>query len=141
MNITELRTEYHKHICEEIIRIQKSKNGEEYPNFADVGSTHSKKVAWGILSRINYTQNYEKLKGGQTAGRSFEVMTREFIQKSFTLLRHLRPGSWHYSTNNTDISNFDQYEHLAHIDRSYSKKSGHLALHWVAIILWAQILL
>ncbi|MCX6049824.1 MAG: restriction endonuclease [Chloroflexi bacterium] len=122
MNITELRNEYHKAICEGIIRIQKSKSGEEYPNFADVGSSHSKKVAWGILSRISYTQNYERLKGGQTAGRSFEVTTREFIQESFMLLQHLRPGNWLYSTNNTDISNFDQYEHLAHIAKLLKKE-------------------
>lgn len=122
MNITKLRNEYHKQICDDIIRIQKSKSGEEYPNFADVGSTSSKLFAWGILQRISYIQNTERLKGGQTAGRSFEVLTKEFIEKSFNLLCHLRPGKWTYSTNNTNIAHFDQYEHLAYIAKLLKKE-------------------
>lgn len=121
MNITELRNEYHQKVCKDIIRTQMSKNGEEYPNFADVGSELSKTLAWGILRKINYTQNYQSLKGGQTAGRSFELITREFIQATFTLLQHLRPGNWQYATNQTKISNFDQFTHLGHIEALLKK--------------------
>jgi hypothetical protein len=31
-------------------------------------------------------------------------------------LNHLRPGKWHYSTFQTAISGFDQYEHLAYLE-------------------------
>lgn len=105
MNITELRNIYHQRICKDIIRIQVNKNGEEYPNFADAASKLSKMLAWKILHKINY----QLLKGDQTENRSFEITTCEFIQATFTLLRHLRPGNWQYTMNQTKISNFNQF--------------------------------
>ncbi len=50
----------------------------------------------------------------QTAGVLFEKITIEFIEKSFALLQHLRPGNWLYSVN-SKIHNFEQYHHLAEI--------------------------
>jgi hypothetical protein len=41
--------------------------------------------------------------------------TKEFLEKAFSLLSHLRPGQWHYSTENISISEFVQYEHLAEL--------------------------
>jgi hypothetical protein len=38
------------------------------------------------------------------------------FELAFALLHHLRPGKWHYSTQ-TPISDFDQYEHLANLER------------------------
>lgn len=121
MNITELRLEYHKQVCSEIIRVQKDSTGEYYPNFSDKSSVLSRVLANGVLERIKYETNYTSLKG-QTTGRSFEVITRNFVEKAFRQLQHLRPGEWLYSTNKTAISNFDQYEHLAYIEKVLSKE-------------------
>lgn len=55
----------------------------------------------------------------QTAGKIFEELVCEFLQKTFPLLQHLRPGGWNISNlgNNNSIktSSFVQYKHLAHL--------------------------
>lgn len=114
MKFSELRNEYHRRICQEIIRFRKS--GEKtYPNFADGGSSSSRAIALGIVNRLDCIPNYEKM-AGQTAGRLFEAITKGFLERSFSLLYHLRPGKWHYSTQ-TPISEFDQYKHLGDLER------------------------
>jgi hypothetical protein len=113
MNITQLRQKYHQRICQDIIRIHKDRKQREFPNFADSGNKPSVEHAQGILKRLNYFENSESIKG-QTAGRRFEVITKEFLEEAFNLLHHLRPGRWDYSTN-SEISQFDQYEHLAYV--------------------------
>jgi len=114
MNITELRRKYHEQLCTEIIRVtQKGKT--EYPNFADGTSKISTAVAWGIVQRIGCFRNINAIPG-QSAGKRFEVVTKDFLQDSFSLLTHLRPGEWNYSCENTEISNFDQYAHLSYIE-------------------------
>lgn len=113
MSIVKLRQEYHRRICQEIITL--NKDGEtSYPNFADKGSRASRAIAWGIVNRINCPSNGERI-SGQSIGRLFETITKDFLEKSFKLLCHLRPGKWYYSTQ-TPISDFDQYEHLAELE-------------------------
>ncbi len=114
MNIKELRQRYHQRICIEIIRFQQ--DGEtQYPNFADKGNKASRIIAQGILDRLNYIPSNMGV-SGQTAGGRFEIITQDFLEHAFTLLQHLRPGRWYYSTQ-APISNFDQYEHLARLER------------------------
>jgi hypothetical protein len=51
MTITELRTEYHRRVCREIITtVKATKKGQEvqYPSFADGDSKASVRIAWGI---------------------------------------------------------------------------------------------
>lgn len=114
MSIAELRKAYHRRICAEIIRLQR--DGETlYPNFADEGSKASRLIAQGIVERLGCASTHASLPG-QTAGGLFETITQEFLESAFALLYHLRPGTWHYSTQ-TPISDFDQYEHLANLER------------------------
>ncbi|MBN2549920.1 MAG: restriction endonuclease [Anaerolineales bacterium] len=113
MSIAELRKKYHQRICERIICIQK-KDGIEYPNFADGSNDASRKISWGIVDRLGCPRNY-RLISGQTAGNQFENVTREFLQESFEMLKHLRPGEWIYSAQSS-ISDFEQYEHLAYLE-------------------------
>lgn len=114
MSLAQLRKEYHQSVCEEIIRLQR--DGEtEYPNFADRGNRASRAIAHGIVNRLGCSANYEKL-SGQTAGGLFETITKDFLEQAFALLGHLRPGEWYYSTQ-SPISEFDQYEHLANLEK------------------------
>jgi len=46
----------------------------------------------------------------------FEQITKEFLEGAFQLLHHLRPGKWRFSVNES-IAVFDQYEHLANLQR------------------------
>jgi len=90
MNIMRLRQEYHQRVCAEIIRLQK--DGETaYPNFADRGNKASRAIALGIINRLGFSPNYERI-SGQSAGRLFEVVTTDFLEEAFALLHHLRPG-------------------------------------------------
>lgn len=113
MKIADLRREYHHQICESIIRIQR-KGALEFPNFADGDNKNSCDIAWGIVNQLGYPCNYEMI-SGQTAGSQFERITRDFLEKAFGLLSHIRPGKWIY-TSQTSISDFEQYEHLAYLD-------------------------
>ena len=114
MSIAQLRMKYHQRVCEEIIRLQRD-GKTDYPNFADRGNKASRAIAHGIVTRLGCFPNYEKL-SGQTAGGLFETITKGFLEEAFALLRHLRPGEWYYSTK-SPISGFDQYEHLANLEK------------------------
>ena len=96
MSILELRREYHRGVCTEIIRVQHD-GTEQYPNFADKGNRASRAIAWGIADRLGYAREDVAI-AGQTAGGRFEVLTQAFLESGLVLLRHLRPGQWVYSS-------------------------------------------
>lgn len=112
MLFADLRQEYHQRICQAIVRIQKG--NPPYPNFADKSSKASREIAWRILEQIGYQALQESQLPGQTSGGRFEEITRDYLEKAFEQLQHLRPGKWIYKTG-MDISQFDQYDHLARL--------------------------
>lgn len=122
MKIIDLRKKYHARICEDIIRIRKSK-GVEYPNFSDGSSKASRQIAIGITKQLGYVVNHVPIKE-QTVGDLFELATRDFLVDAFGLLQHIRPGEWTYTTEQTAISKFDQYEHLAYLDKLIEENKG-----------------
>lgn len=109
MTIHTLRREYHKKLCRDVIRDSKG-----YPNFADGSNTSSRSIASRIVEQIGFELGNHDI-AEQTVGGRFETITKEFIEGSFQLLSHLRPGDWFYSTTQTDLAGFEQYEHLAYI--------------------------
>ncbi len=119
MRLSDLRERYHEEICKEIIRIQTG--NPDYPNFADKTNKASRQIAWGVVNRMRYPVVKGSLKG-QTAGDLFERLTRDFLRDAFELLQHLRPGHWKYSTRAV-ISEFDQYQHLAELERVVMQNS------------------
>ncbi len=119
MNIAELRKLYHQELCEKLIRIRKKSDKGAYPNNADGDSKISVKIAWGIINKLCNKPKYGNL-SGQTAGKIFEEVTKDFIEKAFSLLYHLRPGKWHYFIE-TEISNFEQYRDLSEIEDELKK--------------------
>ncbi len=114
MNTKELRAFYHKEICERLLRVHKNAEKGDYPNNADGDSRISVKIARGILNRLGKNPIYGHL-SGQSAGKLFENITKNYIDKSFELLHHLRPGKWHYFIE-TEISKFEQYRDLAEVE-------------------------
>lgn len=119
MSIIKLRKKYHKEICSKLIRIRKNSIKGDYPNNADGDSKISVKIAWGILNELCKKPQYGNL-SGQTAGKIFEEVTKDFIEISFNLLNHLRPGKWHYFIEK-EISNFEQYRDLAEVEEELRK--------------------
>ena len=121
MNIEDLRHNYHRKVCERIIRIRKTEDGQEFPNFSDVSNRSSVKISLGIIERFGCPIIYGSQKE-QTTGDIFEIETSSFLEQSFQLLSHLRPGNWLYTTKATDITRFDQYSHLAEIEGVVKKE-------------------
>ncbi len=119
MSLKELRQQYHQDVCTSIIRIVQ-RGGKEYLNFADGSNRSSVKIAWELANRLNFQNNYTKLQG-QTTGIRFERCTKNFLAQAFNQIAHLRPGKWQYSTDQTGIANFAQYEHLAHLARTIAQ--------------------
>ena len=113
MKLAQLRKEYHRRICKDLLRIRKDSKKGEYPNNADGDSKISVKIASGIVGYLCENPIYGAI-SGQKAGMLFQEATKGFLEKAFELLQHLRPGKWSYSIN-TAISNFDQYKDLAEI--------------------------
>jgi hypothetical protein len=113
MSIAELRKKYHRRLCQDIIRI-KGDRKTGYPNFADGRRKTSRELSWGITERMGCT-NRGKIPP-QTAGTLFEQVTQAFLEDAFSLMYHLRPGEWRYSGSG-DISDFDQYRHLADLEK------------------------
>jgi len=114
MKIVELRKQYHQKICDELLRVNKSAKKGDYPNNADGDSKISVRIAWEILNQICANPKYGRI-SGQSAGKIFESITKDFIEKSFSLLQHLRPGKWNYFIE-TEISKFEQYRDLAEVE-------------------------
>ncbi len=111
MGINELRRVYHQQICAQILGLKSS----GVPNLADVSSKSSKEFALGIIAKLGFPL-CPNPPSGQTAGRLFEELTMQFLNDSFQLLRHLRPGDWMFSAS-LGIASFEQYEHLAILDK------------------------
>ena len=122
MSIIKIRKNYHAEICKKLIKVRKNSTKGDYPNNADGDSKISVKIAWGILNKLCKIPKYGDL-SGQTAGKIFEELTKDFIEKSFNLLHHLRPGKWHYFIE-TEISNFEQYRDLAEIEDELKKNKN-----------------
>ncbi|MFQ5709410.1 MAG: NgoMIV family type II restriction endonuclease, partial [bacterium] len=73
-------------------------------------------IAWEIVGQLCGKPVYGTI-SGQKAGTIFQQITKDFLEKAFELLQHIRPGKWIYSIN-TPISNFDQYKDLAEIEKA-----------------------
>lgn len=122
MSISKLRKKYHKDICDQLLRIRKNSDKGDYPNNADGDSKISVRIAWEVAKKLTKNPSFGNI-SGQQAGSIFEQITKDFLQNSFNLLQHIRPGKWIYSTN-TSISEFDQYRDLASIDEIVKKNKA-----------------
>jgi hypothetical protein len=111
--ITALRNEYHSRLLAEVWGY-KGPGGP--PSNADVGSKISKANAAAMLA--NKKSPTTSPKQNQSAGKVFGEITRWFVEASFRLVEHVRPGPWRFSTEGSrKISDFDQYRHLAELQR------------------------
>lgn len=82
-------------------------------NIADRSSVTSKRIAEELLKILGVSKCTEK-PSGQTAGKIFAQLVKEFLEKCLAELSHLRPIQWELKTE-TEIFNFEQYGHLARL--------------------------
>lgn len=110
--INAARKEFHRALLAGIVTASK----QGIPNFADKGSLVSVAIAKGIVKRIGGAIIQSK-EAGQTSGNKFEKAVSDYLRATFLNLEHLRPGDWEVrdvrSKESIEISNFEQYEHLA----------------------------
>ena len=71
-----------------------------------------------IVQRLGIEAKGSRL-AGQMSGREFEKVCEEFVRSTFAKIGHLRPGHWEVGGGTTRfaITSFDQYEHLALVER------------------------
>lgn len=112
MTIAKLRLKYHQSICREVLGLRK-----KTPNIADKGSKSSIEISRNLVKKLGHPLCLKPPKA-QTTGALFSQKTAEFLDASFKLLQHLRPGDWTFSTSQIGlgIAAFDQYEHLSALD-------------------------
>jgi hypothetical protein len=119
-SIVELRRIYHQQLGQRIIRLRKKDSGL-WPNFSDSSSATSRDIASKILENLGLEAAGQGRISGQKAGSLFETITKDFLEQAFSLLYHLRPGQWRYSTASS-IAEFDQYAHLAALKKIINQK-------------------
>jgi len=104
-----MRREFHKKICTTLIYMKR----DNIPSMADVASEGSKNISRALVRELDFAISKGKTEG-QTAGKGFEDLTKDFLEKVFDYLRHVRPGQWRFSVHE-EISAFTQYKHLAEL--------------------------
>ena len=120
-----LRTDYHREILKNVLRLVPKKKGEAWNN-TDTSSDESMRNADFIARKMEKATRTKAGKSEihvQKVGSAFEEATMSFIQAAFSHLSHLRPGQWEFDTGGS-ISRFDQYAHLADINKALKLKEN-----------------
>ncbi|MDR0897407.1 MAG: NgoMIV family type II restriction endonuclease [Oscillospiraceae bacterium] len=116
---------YHKRLLDSILTTSEA----GVPSNADKSSLLSKRISLGILERLEVGTIAEKV-AGQTSGKEYETINREFIEATFRKLSHICCGDWVFKRmGNRDkrgISEFEQFAHLLELNR-LTKESSVLA--------------
>ena len=106
MRIEALRKEYHRKICQQILYV----GSENIPNLADQNSQASIDLAWGIIKQLDLP--LQPTPATFEIEAIFEEITKWYIDQAFSLLTHLRPGKWVFSTLQRFME-INEYQHLA----------------------------
>jgi hypothetical protein len=91
---------------------------------ADFSNRASVAISNAVAQKIGIQKSHKKLPG-QSQGDLFEELVCGFLKKTFCALEHLRPGLWNVqritARDDSAISLFDQYRHLADLARFCSE--------------------
>lgn len=114
---SEMRSAFQDALLANILTIDKT----GIPSNADRHSTSSVRIAQGLLELLGPSTKKAKLKG-QMAGRQFEEIVCAFLQQTFPMLDHLRPGRWLIEKigggKRNEIVAYDQYAHLVALQKA-----------------------
>ncbi|RPF20377.1 NgoMIV family type II restriction endonuclease [Myceligenerans xiligouense] len=91
------------------------------PSNADKQNSRSVMWAQAIANKLKVETVNERA-AGQTSGNTFEDAVAAYLNSSFPALSALRPGDWDIrkitGRNASGVSQFEQYRHLADLDRA-----------------------
>ncbi len=110
------RRAFHDALLATVLRV----DAKGIPNNADKSNATSTNIAKGIFHRLRGKAAMGRL-SGQQVGRKFEHVCKEYLERVFPRLAHLRPGRWEVAIGGggrTAIASYDQYEHLAALDQA-----------------------
>lgn len=107
--IEDMRHEYHRRISASLIYMKQG----NIPSMADVSSKGSTNISKLLVKTLGFKIRKSATEG-QTAGKGFEDLTRDFLQGIFEYLQNVRPGKWRFSVHE-EISAFTQYKHLGEL--------------------------
>jgi len=127
--LDELRSDYHASILENILgrrRKKGEKKGKFYYSNADSGNAGSIALSEWVALKLKANTGQEPCQSPpkeQTVGNVFASLTKDFLDKAFKHLHHLRPGNWTFSTSQEKegITKHFQYEHLADLQAVIEK--------------------
>lgn len=105
------RAEFHLSLLKAALRTH-----EGIPSNADSKNGVSIAIANGLVQRIGQEVQGARLPG-QTSGKQFEEACSAFLHTTFLELGHLRPGRWSLQRGVRAISTFQQYAHLAALQK------------------------
>lgn len=116
--IANLRRAFHKSLLETGVL---SVSDKGVVSNADSSSNPSKRLSFNIYEQISSTTGRISQKlAGQTAGAGFETLCAEFLEASFSVLNHLRPGDWVVGKDGVQggvgVAYFEQFAHLAQLE-------------------------
>lgn len=125
--ITEERGLFHDSLLAQNI-LKLNQNG--VASNADKDSKTSVAIAKGIAERLGTEQKRRRRLAGQSSGSKFENACKDFVERTFTRLGHLRPGQWTVeqvvSRKRLTIANYEQYSHLLELKEA-ADENPHLA--------------
>lgn len=117
MSLTQARNNFHQRLLSGPLTVDQA----GVPSNADKSSKASVRIAQEILTELGGANTAVKLPG-QTSGTNFEDICKSFIEDCFVRLSHVRPGKFTCSRKE-EISDFEQYQHLAALEQLASKNS------------------
>lgn len=116
VRFAEERRRFHAALLDSILTI----SAAGVPANADKDSRVSVSIASGMAEQLKVETRSER-GAGQTAGTKFEALCADFVRSTFGRLGHLRPGRWTVQQvsgrNRLQIAQYEQYAHLAELDR------------------------
>lgn len=117
--LSTLRDKYHEALCSDLLSFRE---GTDSYNIADKHSAQSKAISQAVVDRMCTTPSAHSV-SAQKSGEVFTRLTAKFLESSFALLDHLRPGPWEFSTSQAKpgIAKYDQYHHLDDIQELVSR--------------------
>lgn len=116
--LADTRVNYHRELAAKVLGYRA--NG--IVTNADAGSESSRIIS-GLLARILERRLNIQLPrlevAGQELGNRFAQLTAKFVENSFRLLEHARPGPWCFTLSQASpgIARYEPYTHLAQFQR------------------------
>lgn len=132
--LSDLRVEYHRELLQSILGYRPDKNGKatKFLSIADRNSAISNYLSVELVNKLERTTGVHACVAGdgQTSGNMFEISTKNFLQRAFERLAHIKAGRFVFQARPAAaaVSEFDQYEHLSTLKKAFESHDDLRAL-------------